>query len=200
MQCKFVDFLSSSVNMRLMSLLLFSRTTYRDKNGHEFTDKQVISLPAVSAETPDSFGGSAVRKGVLLTRYVKFVKRMLEDSDNGEKREIETQRQRKRGQRTKDKGEKTEREQRRASYYLQRRLSFSRWYHWAVRYAVTKEVRSRSTAGEAASQPFGKERPRQRQREGASESYRSSSSFSSMRVTCRSLRSLQSGLRLSLNW
>jgi len=59
---------------------LIAVTTYHDKNGHEFTDKQVIALPSL---TEDSFGGSAVRKGVLLTRYVKFVKRMLEDAQSG---------------------------------------------------------------------------------------------------------------------
>jgi len=50
-------------------------TTYKDRYGKLYSESSRIDLP-----TNVGFGGSAVRKAVLLTRYVTFMKRLLEDT------------------------------------------------------------------------------------------------------------------------
>jgi len=53
--------------------------TYTDKNGVAYEHKETFEFPKHDVESADSFSGSAARKGVLLVRYVNFIKNFLLD-------------------------------------------------------------------------------------------------------------------------
>jgi Ca-activated chloride channel homolog len=53
---------------------IYLRTTYEDRNGHNDSDTQIISLETIS---PEYFDNTGIRKGVLLTRYAALLKNWL---------------------------------------------------------------------------------------------------------------------------
>jgi len=61
--------------------------TYTDRHGAKYEHKELYEFPKHDSETEDFYQGSAARKGVLLVRYVNFMKNYLMDEIDGRKPE-----------------------------------------------------------------------------------------------------------------
>jgi len=64
------------------------KTSYSDRDGKRYEDYQEVDFPILGVN--DIYTGSAVRKAILLVRYVNFMKQFINDQKNNHKPQYDT--------------------------------------------------------------------------------------------------------------